>query len=399
MAKRRSGGALENWEIAMVKAMLERGGNTDQELLAYFTRPTRSVNHRVISEIRTNTKHRAVNPSTSGELDDFLANWPDVDPQTGLSIRGDELLIKAREAMIAAVHMFNGAGLMFRAELFIVTCVIAWTYLLHSWFRSEGIDYRYKNANGDVGRTKQGADRYWELGKCLRHPRCPISKGAVNNLEFLIDLRHEIEHRSTGKIDDNISAKLQACCINFNAAIKTHFGSQFGLELRLPIALQFATFGTDQRELLKKAINLPAHIEAMMDAFHHGLTKKEHDDPNFAYRVVFRPKSSTRISSADLAVEFIKEYPSGANEKILVLHKDVDRRRFLAKEIVTLMNEEGYPGFKLQNHTELWKDLDGKNLEKGYGREGEAGGRSWVWYQTWVDRVRAHCQDYKNQYE
>jgi len=63
------------------------------------------------------------------------------------------------------------------------------------------------------------------------------------------------------------------------------------------------------------------------------------------------------------------------------------------------MNEEGYPGFKLQNHTELWKDLDGKNLEKGYGREGEAGGRSWVWYQTWVDRVRAHCQDYKNQYE
>ena len=35
---------------------------------------------------------------------------------TGLSLRGDELLIKAREAMIAAVHTFNGAGLHFRAE-------------------------------------------------------------------------------------------------------------------------------------------------------------------------------------------------------------------------------------------------------------------------------------------
>jgi hypothetical protein len=39
----------------------------------------------------------------------------------------DELLIKAREAMIAAVHTSNSAGLTFRAELFIVTAIIAWT--------------------------------------------------------------------------------------------------------------------------------------------------------------------------------------------------------------------------------------------------------------------------------
>ena len=50
----------------------------------------------------------------------------------GLSLRGDELLIKAREAMIAAVHTFNSAGLTFRAELFIVTAIIAWTCLLHA---------------------------------------------------------------------------------------------------------------------------------------------------------------------------------------------------------------------------------------------------------------------------
>ena len=37
--------------------MLERGGYNDQDILAYFTRPTRSVNHRVISEIRTGAKH------------------------------------------------------------------------------------------------------------------------------------------------------------------------------------------------------------------------------------------------------------------------------------------------------------------------------------------------------
>jgi hypothetical protein len=67
----------------------------------------------------------------------------DIDHATDLSIRSDELLTKAREAMIAGVQTFNSVGLTFRAELFIVTAIIAGTYLLHAWFRPEGIDYRY----------------------------------------------------------------------------------------------------------------------------------------------------------------------------------------------------------------------------------------------------------------
>ena len=163
MIKRRRGKTLERWEIALIKAMLIRGGYNDQDILAYFTRPTRSVNHRAIGEIRTKTKHKAVKASTAEQLDDFLATWPDIDPQTGLSVRGDELLIKAREAMIAAVHLFNSVGLTFRTELFIVTSIIAWTYLLHAWFRREGIDYRYVKDDGTVRKTKQGEDCYWEL--------------------------------------------------------------------------------------------------------------------------------------------------------------------------------------------------------------------------------------------
>ena len=226
MAKRKRGNKLERWEIALIKAMLAKAGSNDQEILAYFTRPSRSINHRAISEIRTESKHKAIRAATEPDLDDFLATWPDVDPQTGLSLRGDELLIKAREAMIAAVHIFNGAGLMFRTELFIVTSIIAWTYLLHAWFRREGIDNRYVRPDGTIQKTKHGEDCYWELGRCLRHARCPVPKGAVINLDFLLGLRHEIEHRSTNRIDDAVSAKLQACCINFNDAIKASFGVQ-----------------------------------------------------------------------------------------------------------------------------------------------------------------------------
>ena len=220
MPVRKRGNSLEKWEVALVKAMVAKGDwPNDQDILAYFTRPTRSINHRAIGEIKKGQKHATAKAASEDALSEFLVTWPDIDPQTGLSIRGDELLIKAREAMIAAVHVFNGAGLTFRAELFIVTSIIAWTYLLHAWFRREGIDYRYLKADGTVQQTKHGEDCYWELGKCLRHAQSPIQTGAITNLDFLIELRHEIEHRSTSRIDDAVSAKLQACCINFNLSL------------------------------------------------------------------------------------------------------------------------------------------------------------------------------------
>ena len=98
--------------------------------------------------------------------------------------------------MIAAVHMFNGAGTTFRAELFIVTCIIAWTYLMHAWLKRQGVDYRYKK-NGIVEKTKQGAERYWELGHCIRHHKCTLKSGPVKNLEFLqrLDTRSNIDRQ------------------------------------------------------------------------------------------------------------------------------------------------------------------------------------------------------------
>jgi Protein of unknown function (DUF3644) len=161
---RRRGNTLETWEVALVKAMLARGGYNDQDILAYFTRPTRSVNHRLIGEIRVGAKHKSVKAADQNALDEFLANWPDVDQETGLSARGDELLIKAREAMIAAVHVFNSAGLIFRAELYITTAIIAWTYLLHAYYKREGIAYKYKCKT-----TAHGADRYWDLTQVPLH--------------------------------------------------------------------------------------------------------------------------------------------------------------------------------------------------------------------------------------
>lgn len=399
MPVRRRGNKLERWEIALIKAMVADGRwPNDQDILAYFTRPTRSINHRAIGEIRSNAKHAAIKAATADELEAFIASWPEVDPETGLSLRGDELLIKAREAMISAVHTFNSAGLTFRAELFIVTAVIAWTYLMHAWFKREGIDYRHtKNVNGEkvVVKTPSGAEKYWELGQCLKHARSPIEQGAKDNLNLLLEIRHEIEHRSTSRIDDALSAKLQACCINFNDAIKSMFGAQYALERRLPIALQFVTFSPDQRAILKKAGTLPRHVETMMDSFEQKLTPEQQADPRFAFRVFMVHKTANRAPGADLAVEIV---PPGSDvaEKFNMALKEVEKTKYLPTAIVEAMDAEGFDRFTMDSHTKLWKRLGAKDPAKGYGAI--AVGKQWCWYDTWLNRVREECQQHPERY-
>jgi hypothetical protein len=399
MPVRRRGNKLERWEVALIKAMVADGQwPNDQDILAYFTRPTRSINHRAIGEIRTAAKHASLKAASQDELDSFIASWPEVDPETGLSLRGDELLIKAREAMIAAVHTFNSGGLTFRAELFIVTSIIAWTYLLHAWFKREGIDYRHTKKEGGqkvVAKTSSGADQYWELSQCLKHARCPIQQGSRDNLAFLIELRHEIEHRSTNRIDDAVSAKLQACCINFNDAIKSLFGAQYALERRLPIALQFVTFSPDQRALLKKAGTLPRHVETMMDSFERELTPEQQVDPRFAYRVFMVHRTANRAPGADLAVELV---PPGSDvaEKFNMALKEVEKRKYLPAEIVATLRSEGWDRFTMDSHTKLWKRLDAKKPAKGYGAV--AVGKQWCWYETWLNHVREECRQHPEQY-
>jgi hypothetical protein len=43
-----------------------------------------------------------------------------------------DLILKAREAMLSAVQIFNNPLITFKTESFIVLSVIAWTYLLHA---------------------------------------------------------------------------------------------------------------------------------------------------------------------------------------------------------------------------------------------------------------------------
>ena len=220
-----------------------------------------------------------------------------------------ELLKKSREAALAAVQIFNNPNISFKSESYVVLMIIAWTYLLHAYFRDQKIEYRYFQQHRKrrvFDKTKHGACKYWELERCLNDAKSPVEKDTSNNLRFLIGLRHEIEHQMTSRIDDILSARFQACCLNYNEYIKRLFGKENGIEKHLSFSLQFATISAEQRELLEEQPGLPANIQGYIQEFDAGLTDEEFANPHYAYRILFVPKTANRKGQADRVIEFVK---------------------------------------------------------------------------------------------
>ncbi len=312
-----------------------------------------------------------------------------------------ELLKKSREATLAAVQIFNNPNIGFKSESYVVLMIIAWTYLLHAYFRSKKIEYRYYQQNGkrrQFDRTKHGAYKYWELERCLNDTKSPIDKDTANNLRFLIGLRHEIEHQMTTRIDDILSARFQACCLNYNEYIKKLFGTDNGIEKHLSFSLQFSTISTEQKDLLEEHPGLPANIQGYIQDFDNGLSDEEFSNPHYAYRILFVPKTANRKGQADRVIEFVKSnspLAEAVNKEYTVI-KETEKKKYLPMQIVDLIESEGYPNFSIRYHTELWQSLDAKNPAKGFGTL--VAGKAWHWYERWVDVVRKHCKNNKGKY-
>ena len=89
------------------------------------------------------------------------------------------------------------------------------------------------------------------------------------------------------------------------------------------------------------------------------------NDPAYVYRVAFVPKTANRLSAADVAVEFVKAGSDEAKEINRILLKEVDKKRFTAKQICKMMQDEGFPKFNQEQHTRLWKELGGEGSHQG----------------------------------
>lgn len=304
------------------------------------------------------------------------------------------LLIKSREAMMAAVQIYNNPLISFKSESFIVLSNIAWTYLLHAYYRSIKIDYCYYELVGSrkrYNKTKNGQKKHWELERCINCDDSPLDSQTSANLRFLIGIRHEIEHRYSPGIDETIRGKIQASCINYNYYIKKLFGDEFGVDQYLGTTVQFSDITPVQKQLLTNNDKLSASVRNFITTFESSLSDEEINGPRYEYRIVYEGYCSSRKKDADQIIQFIK--CDGVNPPdSTVLFKEVEKNKHLANEIVKKMNEEGFDLFKMYHHNKLCSKYRGNEQYSIF-----IGGR-WFWYDAWIPVVREHCLKNKSLY-
>jgi uncharacterized protein DUF3644 len=382
--------SLNDWEVSLIKAFCEQTDLNDQQILAYFTRPKRTVNHRVISGIRSGRYFAGVPVATEEELNQFKSRWQRLSVSKGKIKEIDELIAKSREAMISAIQSYNNPRVSFRSEIFIVLSAIAWTYLLHAYYRRENVSYVYwrpHDATEVVELTAAGQPKLWDLAKCLSVADCPLDDATKANLDFMLNLRHEIEHRSTGNIDQRIAPKLQATALNFNTALATLFGAEFRIDTEFGVAIQMASFAQDQAKLLYGNADIEPTIEAVIDTYDRNVPNEIFGDTRYAFRIVFVEQACNREGQADQVVTFVRAGTEPADAISRVLVKEREKPKYKPSTIVKEMRKAGFHRFSLHHHTELWKRHDAKNPKNGYGVL--LSDSQWYFYENWLELVRA----------
>ena len=307
-----------------------------------------------------------------------------------------ELAIKARESMLSAVQIYNNPNIQFKSETFIVLSIIAWTYLMHAYYKAKGIDYCYHtispNGRKKYENTKYGAKKHWELERCLNDKDCPIDSVIKENLKFLIGLRHEIEHQMTTKIDNALSARFQACCINFNECITKYIGESYNISKHLSFSLQFSSLNEKQIDQLKDFKDLPPNIATYINDFDEKIDENVFNDPKYSYRVIFVPKTVNHKGQADKVIEFIPStspLAEGINKEYVVI-KEKEKKKFLPKTIVKLLQDKGYNKLNMHHFVNCWKNNNARK-DNTYGTY--VGGKDWYWYEDFIPIVEKYCQD------
>ena len=309
------------------------------------------------------------------------------------------LLSESKQAALNAVQTFNNPLAVFKTEAFIVLMVIAWRSLLHAYYRGLGTDYRefdQKPKQRRFRRTKSGAYRYWALERCLNEDQCPLDGPTKSNLRFLIGLRNEIEHHQSAGVDEALTGRYLACCLNYERVITELFGDRHSVSTQISYALQFREL-TAPPPAEGTSAPLPSNVAKYISQFDSDLPAEEYQDPHFSYRLLFVRKLTSKPGRADRAIEFIGADADLAKkiDKEYWVQKEVERPKHLPGEIVKSMRQRGYPRFNMHHHTLLWKGRDAKSPARGYGVR-VAG--TWYWYDPWVDVVRKHCASNKKRY-
>lgn len=372
-------GQLTAIEKRIVKALLATNErNQDIQALVNLGR-THTVNSARITEVKQNN---AIAPATEDEVLRFKWVKQSHDLETGLNIVEDERLVRAREAMVLAVQIFNSASLHFKSEVYLVLANVAWTYLLHDYYLRKNIAVIDKDGRSLL------------LGQMLKRNDCPLSKGQKNNLIAISWLRDEVEHKLLGKSDISWQGLFQACCLNFETVLCGLHGQKVSLSKNLAFALQFAKPSFHQLSEVSK-YQLPENIQSLDARLEQMFSESDRLDLSYQFRVIYTLDSATK---GNANFEFVRPDSSEGKDirSVLVHYKTGDHLYpFKPGSVCQLVSKATKKQFHINHHTQAWllygarpktKVKQPENTNKDFCIFHPAH-RDYTYSQKWVDKL------------
>lgn len=304
--KTTKGNGLTDEEKSLIKKLLQ-DGYLPQDIIHIVNQGRKqTTNLGRISEISKNDK---IVPASDEETKKYLKIQSSYDPKTLLNPYKDCRLIRAREAMMAAVELFNNPNMCFRIEMFCVLANIAWTYLFQE--KLEQINPgSYKRHNGDSR----------SLDEMVRAADCPITNKAVcENIKKIIDIRDKVEHTLFAGGDEKFGSLFQSNCLNFDHYLTEWFGKDLTLSNNLSLALQFV--GLQKEQVVDMDLSTwPPEIKAVYES----IDSNEFENNN-AFRIkVYYGTEATSKTKSDIT-QLIDYSETPETTKTVIKKVEVDK--------------------------------------------------------------------------
>lgn len=388
MIERKPKGALNDYEKKIVKGLLEKDWrNQDIQALVNIMRDA-TINSARVTEVK---QDNSIKPASTKDLDFYIARKEAYDFQTGLNFYDHERIIRAREAMILAVQVFNSPSLKFKTEVFAMLANVAWTYLLHEYYHRKGVEIIEKDGRSLL------------LSEMVKKPDVPLSQGIKDNLNALKVIRDTVEHLLFRKSDLKWLSIFQACCLNFDQKLCDLFGEQTTLKNDLSFSLQFAKLDFDQLTQLQE-YDIPEAIEAVDAKLEAEMDEQRLADMEYRFKVIYTFENSTKSKSH---VKFLMPNEAEAKEfKHVLIKRELSDKNYPHKagDVVKEIKKRTKKNFTQHLHTNAWKMF---NARPGtHAKQPENTNRDYCIYNStyksysysnaWIDFIEEYIEDDQN---
>lgn len=375
--KRSKAGGLTLDEKRLAKGLLNLGYFVQDIVFIINQGRDVAINQSAVHPLSADSKIQAADKEV---IQKYLKIQAAYNPKTLLNPYKDQRLIKAREAMISAVQIFNSPNMLFKTEIFSVLANIAWTYLLHQ-----------KIEENKKGASVLGNGKSISVNELLQKQICPIDAEPVKeNLIQVIKIRDSVEHIYHPDIDKCFGMVFQACCINFNYYLTKWFGKHLSLENELSLALQFVGLKKEQFIELEGK-DYPPELLCIL----HDIENNPYKESTAFVAKVFYTLESTSKTSSD--IHHLIDYdslPDGVTPDVVAIRK-VSRTKLTQAQVIKLMHKKGYPKFSSYEHQLFWQskwknaDVRKKKASGVYGEDFNG----WGWFEDkWMPEVTKYCE-------